>query len=380
LLTGKQRILNAYRGVANDRVAIAPEFWLYYPAKLLGVDMITFLREVPFYQALATTFRHFDCEGWGAAFAAPPHAEVTHSTRDTWVDDETLEACWTMRTPLGDLTGAQRYTRAEPAWTVERPIKDPARDLPAWERWQLGADLEAFDPADVTRAWTEVGEGYLLELWLGLPFFDWYAEARNGGFLTALDEIMDPGLEATFVGLRARYTEFLLRWVAVLCAKTPFESFAIGCSYSNNSLLGPTLWRRWDKPVIAAVAAELHRHGRLLHIHFHGRSRDTVADFAEIGVDCVCPFERPPGGDITDLREVRRLLAERVTINGNIHTVDTLIRGTVNDVCHEVEEIFTQWGPAPHRLILGTGDQVGRETPEENLHAMIETGKRLGRE
>jgi len=29
------------------------------------------------------------------------------------------------------------------------------------------------------------------------------------------------------------------------------------------------------------------------------------------------------------------------------------------------------------RVIIGTGDQVGRETPGENLVAMIEEGKRL---
>ena len=213
---------------------------------------------------------------------------------------------------------------------------------------------------------------------LTMTLLDRFAGAREGGFLTALDEIMDPDLTPAFEGLRARYQEYQLRLVRALCAKTPFESFFIGCSYSCNSLLGPALWRQWDKPVIAALADELHRHGRLLHLHYHGRSRDTVADFPKIGVDCVCPFERPPGGDITDLTEVRRLLDERVTMNGNVHTVETLIRGTADDVRREVEEIFTQWGPDPRRLILGTGDQVGRETPEESLYALIEAGKRLG--
>jgi hypothetical protein len=32
------------------------------------------------------------------------------------------------------------------------------------------------------------------------------------------------------------------------------------------------------------------------------------------------------------------------------------------------------------RVIVGTGDQVGRETPEENLNAMIEQAKRLSPE
>ena len=28
-VTPKQRMLNAYRGVLSDRVAVAPEFWYY---------------------------------------------------------------------------------------------------------------------------------------------------------------------------------------------------------------------------------------------------------------------------------------------------------------------------------------------------------------
>lgn len=57
-------MLNAYRGIACDRSPVAPEFWYYYPAKLLGVDMIEFQRNVPFHQALKTTFETFGCEGW----------------------------------------------------------------------------------------------------------------------------------------------------------------------------------------------------------------------------------------------------------------------------------------------------------------------------
>jgi hypothetical protein len=30
-----------------------------------------------------------------------------------------------------------------------------------------------------------------------------------------------------------------------------------------------------------------------------------------------------------------------------------------------------------HRLIIGSGDQVGGETPDENILAMIEEGKRI---
>ena len=56
ITTPKQRMLNAYRGTFSDRYPVAPEFWNYYPARILGVDMIEFEREVPFHLALKTTF------------------------------------------------------------------------------------------------------------------------------------------------------------------------------------------------------------------------------------------------------------------------------------------------------------------------------------
>ena len=375
--TPKTRMLNAYRGVANDRVAIAPEFWYYYPAKLLGVDMLQFARDVPFHRALQTTFAHFGCEGWGITGAGVPNEQVWSESRDAWVDADTLCVRTTTHTPLGDLSSASHCPRHEPGWVIERPIKDLARDLPAWELAVLGGEPEAMDCGGMLRAWEEVGESFLLEAALGDPFFDCYAGAREGGFETALYEFLDPDLEPTLRRLQERYGEHLRRKVRRICATTPLESFFIGCSWSCNSLIGPTLWRRWDKPVIAAVAEEIHRHGRLLHLHLHGKCRETVADLAEIGVDSVCPFERPPGGDIAtpdDLRLVARLLRGRTTMNGNVHTVDTLIRGTTDDVRREVGEILAAFAGNP-RCILGTGDQVGRETPEENLWAMIEAGK-----
>jgi uroporphyrinogen-III decarboxylase len=104
-----------------------------------------------------------------------------------------------------------------------------------------------------------------------------------------------------------------------------------------------------------------------------------VADLPEIGIDCVCPFERPPGGDIdglAGLEHVARLLDGKVTMNGNVHTVETLIRGTPDEVRREVAEIMEAFACNP-RVIIGTGDQVGRETPKENLHAMIDEATRL---
>jgi hypothetical protein len=234
------------------------------------------------------------------------------------------------------------------------------------------------DVGPLLKAWQEVGEAYLLEAYLGNPFFDFYASSREGGFEAGIYDFMAPELEPTLVRLQQKYIEQIVERTRVICERTPLESMMIGCSWSCNSLISPELWRRWDKPVIKAVVDEAHRHGRLVHVHFHGRCLETVADFAEIGIDCVCPFERPPGGDVVGLeglRTVAQRLDRRTAMNGNVQTVETLIRGKPEDARREVREIKEAFRGNP-RVIVGTGDQVGRETPEENLIAMIEEAKK----
>lgn len=73
-------------------------------------------------------------------------------------------------------------------------------------------------------------------------------------------------------------------------------------------------------------------------------------------------------------KKVREFLQDKDTMNGNVHTVETLIRGSADDVRNEVGEIKKAFKGSA-RLIIDTGDQVGRETPEENILAMVEEAK-----
>jgi len=372
--TPKQRMLNAYHGILNDRPAVAPEFWYYFPARLLGLDMIEFNR-VPFHQALKHAFEKYECDGWGITFAGSCPTDVERESEDRRLDEYRVSSHTIAHTPYGALTSASIADRREPGWVTERWIKDFARDLPAYEYLTLGADPAEIDFSGAVRAWEEVGESYLLEFYLGEGFFDYVAPACEGELEAAISYFLD--YETELERLRERYTDYMIRKTRAICEKTTFESLFIGCTWSCLSLISPAMWRKWDKPVLAAICDEAHRHGRLLHLHNHGKCLVLAADFPEIGVDCVCPFERPPGGDVeglAGLKLVAERLAGRTTMNGNIHTVETLIRGNPDDVRREVREVLEAFQGNPH-VIVGTGDQVGRETPEENIRAMIEEAK-----
>lgn len=376
-MTPKERMVSAYRGMKVDTVPVAPEFWAYIPARLLGVDMVAFEREVPFWKALQQTFTHYGTEGWGIVFPSIPAPDVRSHEEWKKVDRDQFESFVTAKTPKGTLTSRQRYSRNEPSWAVERCIKDFERDWPAYKALTLGVPEEA-DWSEVRKALDAVGDDYLLEVMVGNPFFDYIASGREGGLEQGIFDLMEH--ESFFEELHEIYIDFMRRLTRQAFIQTAAESVFIGGSWSCISLLSPAIWRRWDKPVIQAVAEETHKAGKLLHIHFHGRCKEVLKDLTECGADCICPFERPPGGDITDLSETRKKLEDRVTVNGNVHTVETLIRGNPDDVRRQVEEIFSQWGPDTRRLILGTGDQVGAETPDENIFAMIEAGRRLGKQ
>lgn len=373
VFTPRQRMLNAYRGVPSDRMPVAPEFWYYYPARLLGVDMITFEREVPFWEALKAAFGRWSCEGWGAAFPTVELDAARTDRRETRLDESRFRQTTVHQYRGHEFQSTSIFDRREPSSIETFPVRH-AEDMALYAEMVL-SERNRVDFSAAVQALQAVGESYLLELWLGVPFFDWMAEAM--GFEQAAMWVSSaPAEEIT--ALRGRCLERTLDIMRRAARETSFESFVLGCSSSCNSLLGPTLWRQLDKPFIAAVAREARRLGRFLHMHFHGRCAETLEDFREIGVDCVCPFERPPGGDIHGLgglQEVRRALAEGVTFNGNVHTVETLIRGTPRHVRREVREIKEAFAGSS-RCIIGTGDQVGRETPEENLAAMIDEAQR----
>ena len=369
--TPRQRMLRAYRGEWSDVIPVAPEFWYYFPAKVLGVDMITFEREIPLWQALQETFKRYGTEGWCITWPDQPNPKVESRRQLKRIDEGRYEETTVTETPHGTLTRRTQLDVHEPSWVVERPIKNLSQDYDAWLD-TVFPPVELHDYTRANEALRAVGEDYLLEIMVGGMFFDFVAGPMGleEGIVALADH------EARYSELQQRYIAYMVERTRSICEHTVEAPLFISCSWSCASLIGPRLWRRWDKPGVKAIVEEAHRHGRLVHIHYHGKSLENLADLVECGVDCICPFERPPGGDVTDLDEVRKQLGGAVTMNGNVHTVETLIRGRPRDVEREVLEIAEAFAGEP-RLIIGTGDQVGYETPEENIRAMIETARRL---
>jgi uroporphyrinogen decarboxylase len=79
-----------------------------------------------------------------------------------------------------------------------------------------------------------------------------------------------------------------------------------------------------------------------------------------------------------DLADLKRNWGDRITLKGNLHTTDVMLRGTAEEVVRASRKAMDDAAEGG-RFILSTGDQCGRDTPDENLHAMIETAREYGR-
>jgi len=371
-------MLAAYRGERTDRPPVAPEFWCYIPARLLGLSMMDFERNTCFWRALGQTFAHYGSEGWGVVAPDPAPTGFETEVFEESRGDGRVEVRTVTRTPEGTLVWRRLYDPVEPHWILERPVKDFERHWPVYEAMTL-QDPAKMNWREAEAALKEVGESYLLELSVGGQFTDFIGEPLDGGFQQLVLDVMER--EDCLEKLQERYAQWLCDMIRSAFAQTSAGSVFIGCSWSCPSLVGVHLWRRWDKPVVKAACDAAHRAGGLVHLHLHGRCAEVIDDLVEIGVDSVCPLERPPGGDVGphNMAEIKDKTRGRMTLSGNVHTVETLIRGRPEDVVAEVRQIIGLWGDDA-RLVVGTGDQVGAETPDENIHAMVEAVKEHGRQ
>ena len=355
-MTPRSRMLAAYEGRPVDATPVAPEFWYYIPARLMGVPMYILELEIPHWQALQQTFKHYQCEGWGIVAPGAPYQ--TRNERQ-WLDGDRIEET----IHLGSLRSRRILDRLEPSWMVERYIKDFEKDWPVYEAYCF-IPVDDLDWITVQSALDAVGEDYLLEVYIGDAFVDFAGSQREGGLEQVIQDIADRPAEME--RLHGRYMEYIAAKTRAVFQHTSACSVFVGSIWSSLSLLSPAIWRKLDKPILEVIVQAVHECGGLVHHHFHGRCRKVLPDLAALGLDCICPFERPPGGDITNLKEVADILKERTTFNGNVHTVKTLIQGTPASVRRELLEILEAFHGSP-RLIVGTGDQVGYETPDDNI-------------
>jgi uroporphyrinogen decarboxylase len=140
----------------------------------------------------------------------------------------------------------------------------------------------------------------------------------------------------------------------------------------------PETFRELGLPVVKKVTALCKAYGLPSHIHSCGPEKDLVKmAYEETDLTVIDPLEVPPMGNC-NLRELKMLYGHKLVLKGNLHTTEVMLRGSVQDVINAARQAIDD-AAAGGRFILSTGDQCGRDTPDANIRAMIETARTYGR-
>ena len=152
------------------------------------------------------------------------------------------------------------------------------------------------------------------------------------------------------------------------------------CTGGSGSLIfqTPQIFKDLALPIIQHVTKLCKEYGIPTHIHSCGPETEIIKLCAEsTDLTVIDPLEIPPMGD-SDLKTIKEKYGHKLVLKGNLHTTSVMLFGSKEDVIQASKKAIDD-AAAGGKFILSTGDQCGRDTPHENLFAMIETARTYGR-
>jgi uroporphyrinogen decarboxylase len=380
-MTSRERFLTAMRGGIPDRVPVAPDISNYIPAKRTGLPFwdIYFNGATPLWKEYLKTMDYFGGDYWvsscgGLPTIWEPGPGVTQTNQDTY--DAHMDAMvrrTTIRTPDGALTSETVCFRADPPSPVRKPLKDPQRDWKAFRHTLLGRpvalDISGWNDlrAECARRHAAVGVA------IGYPGFHGWMGAVDGGLEGLTYMLMDhPEMLDEWCELDSAVHEKLME--LILQAKPDYILFG---GSGTLTLSSPELVMKYCIPGLKKMTKQARDAGIATLLHSCGKSRLLVDMLAQhTSLDMVNPLEVAPMGDV-DLAELKRARGGQIGLMGNLHTTEVMLRGSAALVRRKALEAMRDAGLGGG-FCLSTGDQCGRETPDENLFALIDAAKRYG--
>lgn len=364
-MTGRQRLRAVYSGQVPDRVPVVPDIYEMISVKLLGKpswDTLLFA-DPPIWKARADA-----CEYFGADVFFPLYVPMEDDRKIAIVSrsdkqiitrgfsQENGEIVWA--------SDAMIYYKNDPSAFIQAApfgLPDSHDEYEVVEPKYNKFGKEYFDDAK-----EYVGEKGVVAPMVFLPCLgSWESEILR--YYDERDKVKE---EINASG------EFMMKRAKEILSWNP-DVLLIGNSglmIFNPEPIFRDLCLKWHKKV-TKLAKDC---GVPTHIHCCGPENKLVEISAlESDLVAIEPLEVAPMGDC-DLAQIKKLYGDRLVLKGNLHTTENLLNGSVDDVVAASKKAIDDAG-AGGGFILSSGDQVGRDTPFENIFAMVETAKTYGR-
>ncbi len=375
-MTSRERLVTVMKGELPDCVPVCPDISTMVPCRLTGKPFwdIYVYKNPPLWKAYIDAVKTFDIDG---GFELYEFGDLFGDT-----DEDQWEQRIVHRYQNGSFV-TQDYNTHTGIWrrhvVVHTADTPPATDvLP--EKISLPAVPKTWEPVTGVKEWPTG-----MELWkqirnelgdrgiLGMPSGASTLILENPEDIYAYMDDPAPFYERQQEMIST--VDRRMQLIAELDDKPDF----LFCGASGSLVWqSPAIFRDLALPVLKHVTARARDLGIPTHVHSCGPEKELVKMAAmETDLTVIDPLEVPPMGDC-DLSDLKRQVGDRIVLKGNLHTTRTMLQGTVDEVVRACKKAIDDAAAGGH-FILSTGDQCGRDTPDENLRAMVETARTYGR-
>ena len=376
-MTPRERMVTAMRNEKPDRVPVAPDISNMVPARLTGKPFwdLYIDDDPPVWKAYIDAVDRLGIDGWfiygDMQFAYPGTTpERVVSRRE--VDDRKVLTFAGTRGGI-DYTYEQVYYRADSPTRTRKAVGDLEKD------WKLAraflAEPTGWDRTVLDTQRKLLGEKGAFGVHQSYPGLQcWPYVWLDGGIEKGVEWYYDRHdlvLEVRELHERQCIKEMEM----VLDAKPDFVIFG---GSGTMTLQSPAIARELCLPTLKKLTRMAREAGQVNMLHSCGKERELVTMCAEeTDLGCINPLEVPPQGDC-DLAEIKRTYGKRMALMGNLHTTEVMLKGSPATVRAASRKAIEDAGSGGG-FILSSGDQCGRDTPDENIRAMVEAAERWGR-
>jgi uroporphyrinogen decarboxylase len=373
-MTSKERMVEAMWNRKPDMVPVAPDISNMIPCRLTGKPFweIYLNQDPPLWKAYVEAVKFFKMDGWflygntddNRASKVRTEVKVIEKTPEMWIAKKTHH------TPDGDVTETWAYPKGDSESCIKKAVEDFDRDWPCIKHFYP----DEFDTTFET--WKEMKEvaGDTCAMGLGvdtpmLPY-QWLTGQLEEAIMLYYEkpEVMEEYR-------RTVHTHFVNKAKLLLEQKPDFMMIHASGSITMQS---PEIVLHMQMPTFAEVSRLCREAGIPSLVHSCGKERILVDMLGEqTDVNVVNPLEEPPMGDCY-LDEVKKAWCHKLAMMGNLNTPELMLKGTVEDIEKASRKAIDDAG-ADGGFILSTGDQCGRDTPYENIEAMVRVARTYGK-
>ena len=116
-------------------------------------------------------------------------------------------------------------------------------------------------------------------------------------------------------------------------------------------LFSPSDFGEFCTPYDKQTVELIHNSGGFVWVHIHGKMKNVIEQFIDIGIDVLNPIEPPPMGDLT-MEEAAEVTSGRIGLEGGVETHDFYVMEE-EEFRNKIDETV-KGGVKSGRFYLGT--------------------------